>query len=329
MNFSHKRAFISFVFDMKKILAIISFLLIGIYIAQAQRIVFTPQWTPQSQFAGYYVAQEKGFYKDAGVEVDFQHPSASYSALNRLMEGSSDIITQQLTQAIIGIDRGIPMVHVLQTSQRNAMVLVGRSDSIRTIKDLKKKKVGVWKAGFGELAYIMNAEERLGIKWIPFLEGTNLFISGAIDATLAMSYNEYLQIKVSGHEDKPVIRFAGSEYDYPEDGLYVSVDFYRRYPEKVKAFAEASRKGWEWAHEHPEEALDIVMKWVEKEKIPTNRIHQRWMLEEILRLQCAKGENKPSFQLDAKVVERLSDLLLKHNRIHEPVSIETLKGGKP
>ena len=109
----------------------------------------------------------------------------------------------------------------------------------------------------------------------------------------------------------------------------MSVDFYRRYPEKVKAFAEASRKGWEWAHEHPEEALDIVMKWVEKEKIPTNRIHQRWMLEEILRLQCVKGEIKPSFQLDAKVVERLSDLLLKHNRIHEPVSIETLKGGKP
>ena len=314
---------------MKKIIVAICLFYIGIGIMQAQRIVFTPQWTPQSQFAGYYVAQEKGFYKEAGVEVDFQHPSVSYSALNRLLEGSSDMITQQLTQAFVAIDCGIPLVHVLQTSQQNAMVVVTRADSIRTFQDLKKKKVGVWKVGFGELAYIMNTELNLGIKWVPCLQGTNLFLSGAIDATLAMSYNEYLQIKVSGHEDKPVIRFAGSEYDYPEDGLYVSVDFYRRYPEKVKAFAEASRKGWEWAHEHPEEALDIVMKWVEKEKIPTNRIHQRWMLEEILRLQCVKGEIKPSFQLDAKVVERLSDLLLKHNRIHEPVSIETLKGGKP
>ena len=70
---------------MKKIIVFISFLFI-VYITQAQRIVFTPQWTPQSQFAGYYVAQEKGFYRDAGVEVDFQHPSASYSALNRLLE---------------------------------------------------------------------------------------------------------------------------------------------------------------------------------------------------------------------------------------------------
>ena len=314
---------------MKKIIAFMSLFLIGICVMQAQRIVFTPQWTPQSQFAGYYVAQEKGFYKEAGVEVDFKHPSASYSAYNLLLEGSCDMITQQLTQAMIGIDRGIPMAHVLQTSQHNAMVIVGRSDSIRAFEDLKKKKVGVWKAGYGVLAYIMNSELRLGIKWIPFVEGTNLFLSGAIDATLGMSYNEYLQIKVSGHENKPVIRFFDSEYDYPEDGLYVSTEFYQRYPEKVKAFVEASRKGWEWTHEHPEEALDIVMMWVKKENVHTNRIHQRWMLEEILRLQCVKGESKPSFQLDAEKVKKLSDLLLKHNRIHDPMNIDKLKGRKP
>ena len=308
------------------ILSIIGFLLLPC-IVQAQRIVFTPQWTPQSQFAGYYIAQDKGYYKDAGLEVEFQHPSVSYSALNRLMEGSSDIITSQLTQAMIAIDRGIPMVHALQTSQQNALVLLGRSDSIRTIEDLRKKKVGVWKAGFGDLAYIMDAELRLGIKWIPFLEGTNLFISGAIDATLGMSYNEYLQIRVSGYEDKIPIRLAETEYNYPEDGLYVSLDFYRRYPEKVKAFVEASRKGWEWAHEHPEEALDIVMNWAEKEQIHTNRIFQRWMLEEILRLQCEKGEKKPSFRLDDGVVNKLSNLLWKHHRIQEPMNVEKLKGG--
>ena len=309
------------------ILSIIGFLILPC-IVQALRIVFTPQWTPQSQFAGYYVAQEKGFYKDANVEVDFRHPSVSYSALNHLMEGSCDMITTQLTQAMIAIDRGIPMVHVLQTSQKNGLVLLGRSDSIRTIEDLRRKKVGVWKAGFGELAYIMDAELQLGIKWIPFLEGTNLFISGAIDATLAMSYNEYLQIRVSGHEDKIPIRLSDIGYDYPEDGLYVSLDFYRRYPEKVKAFVEASRKGWEWTHEHPEEALDIVMKWAEKEQVHTNRIFQRWMLEEILRLQCEEGERKPSFRLDAGVVKKLSDLLWKHHRIQNPVTIEMLKGGE-
>ena len=296
---------------------------------QAQRIVFTPQWTPQSQFAGYYVAQEMGFYQEAGVEVEFQHPSASYSATNLLLEGSSDIITQQLVQAMIAIDRGMPMVHVLQTSQRNALVLVSKSDSLRTIEDLKGKKVGVWKAGFGELAYVMDTEKNLDIQWIPFLESVNLFLSGAIDATLAMSYNEYLKIRVAGHEDKPVIRFSETEYDYPEDGLYVSTDFYQRHPDKVKAFVEASRKGWEWAHEHPEETLDIVMKWAEKESVHTNRIHQQWMLEQILSLQCKDGEKKPSFQLDRTMIDRLNELLLKHHYIHQPVDMEKLKGGRP
>ena len=314
---------------MRKVLGIISFFLLCSCVLYAQRIVFTPQWSPQSQFAGYYVAQEKGFYKKAGVEVDFQRPSASYSAANRLLEGSSDIITQQLVQAMILIDRGMPIVHILQTSQRNSLVLVSRSDTLRTLQDLKGKKVGIWKAGFGDLAYIMDTEKELNIKWVPFLESVNLFLSGAIDATLAMDYNEYQKIRVSGHEDKPVIRFSDTEYDYPEDGLYVSEDFYKLHPDKVKAFAEASRKGWEWAHEHPEETLDIVMKWVTKENVHTNRIHQKWMLEKILALQCRDGEKKPSFQLYSETIDRLNELLLKHRRIHYPINIEKLKGGTP
>ena len=296
---------------------------------QAQRIVFTPQWTPQAQFAGYYVAFDKGFYKEAGLEVVFQHPSASYSAFNRLLEGSSDMITQQLVQAVVEIDRGMPLVNVLQTSQQNGLMLVSRVDSIRTIQDLKGKKVGVWKVGFGELAYIMDAEKELDIRWIPFLQGMNLYLSGAVDATLAMCYNEHLQIKVSGHENKPFIRFSETEYNFPEDGLYVTYDFYQKNKKEVQAFAEASRKGWEWAHEHPDEALDIVMKWAKKENVPTNEIHQRWMLKEILNLQCPQGEDKPNFQLDKEMLKRLSDLLLKHRRIHQPIIWEKLKGEMP
>ena len=256
-------------------------------------------------------------------------PAASYSAFNRLLEGSSDIITLQLVQAMVEIDRGMPLINVLQTSQQNGLLLVSRTDSVRNLDDLKGKKVGVWKAGFGELAYMMDADREMNIQWIPFLQGMNLYISGAVDATLAMSYNEYLQIKVAGHEEKPFIRLCDTEYDFPEDGVYVTEDFYRKNADKVDAFVRASRKGWEWAHGHPEETLDIVMKWVEKEQVHTNRLHQRWMLEEILRLQCEKGKNQPTFELDAQTIEKLSNLLLKHRRIHEPISVEKLKGGRP
>ena len=297
-------------------------------LGRAQRIVFTPQWTPQAQFAGYYVAFERGFYKEAGVDVDIQHPSTSYSAFNRLFEGSSDIITQQLVQAMVEIDRGMPLVNILQTSQQNGLMLVSRTDSIRTLDDFRGKKVGVWIVGFGDLVYMMDVDKEMNIQWVPFLEGMNLYISGALDGTLAMSYNEYLQIRVSGHENKPFVRIRDTEYDFPEDGVYVTIDFYRKNKDKVNAFVEASKRGWEYAHEHPEEALDIVMKWVEKEQVHTNRLHQQWMLEEILRLQCKKGQEKPTFELDALTVSKLSDLLLKHRRIHAPINLKKLKGGE-
>lgn len=295
----------------------------------AQKIVFTPQWTPQAQFAGYYVAYEKGFYDEAGVEVEFQHPSVSYSAFNRLLEGSSDIITQQLVQAMISIDGGFPLVNILQTAQRTALAIVSRTNNIRTLEDLKGKKVGVWKSGFADVARIMDVEKDLNINWIPsLLHNASLFVSGAIDASMCMTYNEYLQIKAAGYDDKPVFRLADTEYDYPEDGLYTSEEFYRKHPEKVKAFAKASQRGWEWAHAHPEEALDIVMKWVKKERVPTNRIIQQNMLDEILRLQYEAGEDRPSFQLKRETLDNLSALLLKYRRIQEPITMEILTGGE-
>lgn len=85
------------------ILIILSLLTVSLL--QAQRIVFTPQWLPQAQFAGYYVAQTKGFYLEEGLDVEFKHPSASYPAVNRMIDGNSHIITLQLPQAMVAIDR--------------------------------------------------------------------------------------------------------------------------------------------------------------------------------------------------------------------------------
>jgi NitT/TauT family transport system substrate-binding protein len=296
---------------------------------KGQQIIFTPQWIPQSQFAGYYVALAKGFYKEAGVDVVIQHPSASNPAVKRLKEGSCNITTLQLLQAMVEIDKGTPLINILQTSQRNSLMIVSRTDSIRTFKDLKGKKVGVWKAGFGELGYIIDSEQQLDIQWIPFVQGINLFIAGAIDATLGMSYNEYLQIRASGLGNKPTISFAESSYDFPEDGVYVNASFYQRYPKQVKAFAEASKRGWEWVHQHSDEALEIVMQMVQAAKVPTNRILQKWMLEEILKQQCRKGETTPSFELEKDKVDHLSKLLIKYKYIHSPISWEQLKGGQP
>lgn len=310
---------------MKKIIIFI-LMLSATVVTDAQQIIFTPQWTPQSQFAGYYVAKEKGFYKEAGVDVVIEHSSASDKALNRLKKGKSDAITMQLFDAIYQIDKGADIINILQTAQRTGHVIVFRHDNMKSVEDLKGCRVGIWRSSFGQLAQLMDMEMNLDIEWVPFIQSINLYISGAIDATIAMIYNEVYWILSSGYENKKIISMAEIGYDYPEEGIYISRDYYEKFPEKARAFAAASQRGWEWAHENPDETLEIVLKVMKEEHIPTSRNHQKWMLREVLKMQCPAGSDKPNFVLDTKKLEELNMLLMKHGRISAPVTVEQIQG---
>lgn len=294
--------------------------------AQAQQIVFTPQWTAQSQFAGYYVAQEMGFYEEAGVDVVIEHTSTSDLALNRLLRGQSNAITMLLFDAVSHISQGVEIVNVLQTSQRSGHVIVVRDDNIKKIEDLQGLRVGIWRSNFNQLADLINLDYGLNIEWITFIQSINLYISGAIDATLAMTYNELYWIRSSGFENKRVISMDEIGHDYPDEGLYVSREYCEKYPDKARAFAEASRRGWEWARQNPEKTLEIVLKVMEREHVPASRRHQEWMLNEVLKLQCPQGASEPSFALDPEKVDALNRLLVRYGRINKGLSVEQLQG---
>lgn len=294
----------------------------------AQQIVFTPQWLPQSQFAGYYVALEKGFYKEAGLDVVIEHTSSSDNAQNRLREGKCNAITMNVFDAIFNIDQGMEVVNVLQTALHTGLVIVPRNNDIKKLKDLSGKRVGIWRTHYYELSQIVNEDYDLNIEWIPFVQSVNLYISGAVDATMAMVYNEAYHIYASGFENVSFISLSDYGYDFPEEGVYFTKEYYEKYPDKAKAFAEASRRGWEWTHEHPDEALDIVMKVIEKNNLPAGRQHQKWMLNEILRLQCDSISEKPTFELDENKVMQINELLIRYNCINDVVTKSRITGGR-
>ena len=205
-------------------------------------------------------------------------------------------------------------------------MIVPRYNDIRSLEDLRGKKVGVWKAGFCELAYMLDRREKLNIEWIPFINYVNLFVSGAIDATVAMSFNEYLQILACGIQPQHVFYFSDFGYDIPEDGLYVTADYYRTHQKAVQAFARASVKGWKWAAQHPQETLDIVMRLVRKYHVATNRLQQQRMLENVLELQCERHTTTRPFRLQPEHVEKASALLLDDGYIHRPVTYQEITG---
>lgn len=93
------------------------------------------------------------------------------------------------------------------------------------------------------------------------------------------------------------------------NGLYVTEEFYQKHPETIQKLVRACIRGWNWANEHPEETLDIVMEQVHHYNIGTNRYHQRKMLEEILRLQTDKTGQRP-YRLSREGFDLAIDILL-------------------
>ena len=314
--------------SIKRILISFLALMATVHVVQAQdeTIVFTPQWTAQAQFAGFYVAEAKGFFREAGVKVKIEHPSVTQSAMSRIRSNASQATTLQLCQAIEIVDGGFPLVNILQTSMNNGMVII----SARGKDPLTQKgaKVGIWSVGFGQLAIIMSLKEHLDYKWVRFAQDINLFLTGALDATLALSYNEYYQLIQAGLEldEKCVYRFCNHGYNVQEDGVYMTRAYYEQHREQARKFAAACRKGWEWAAKHPEEALDIVMKQVEDNKIATNRVMQRLMLKEVLRLQVDRESKKREFRLRRDMVDLASRLMLESHMLTRQVKYEELVG---
>lgn len=309
----------------KKFLIMAAGAILALLPIQAQKkFIFTPQWTAQAQFAGYYVAKEKGFYKQAGLDVDIVHPSITQPAISRVRNNESQATTLGLCQALEVIDDGIPMVNILQTSMNTSLVLVSRKD----VDPLKQPgmKVGIWSTGFGQLAICMSIKDHLNYEWVRFASNVNLFVSGAIDATLVMSYNEYYQLAQAGVKltERNVYRFSNHNYNVQEDGLYMTRAYYDEHRDEARRFAQASKKGWEWAVAHPDETLDIVMDYVRREHIGTNRVLQKLMLAEVLNLLVDRESKKIEFRLRPDMVKKASHLMVENMMLKNEVTYEQL-----
>ena len=287
-------------------------------------LVFTPQWTAQAQFAGYYVAKDMGFYEEEGVNVQIIHPNVTQSAESRLRSHLSHATTLQLAQAVEIVANGVPLVNLLQTSMNSGMVVISRRG--KNPMEQRGAKVGIWAGGFTQLLESVVKEANLPFEWIRAATMVNLYIAGALDAIVAMTYNEYYQVKQAGFNlpENCIYRLADHGYNIQEDGLYVTREYYEKHKELADKFARASRRGWDYAEAHPDQALDIVMRYVDRNHIATNRILQSLMLKEILNLQYDPDSGEKEYRIRPDMLQLTNDIMLKAGLIPRPVTLEEL-----
>ena len=295
------------------------------YAQKGKPFVFQPSWSAQAQFAGYYIAKEKGFYEEAGLDVDIVHPFATQSAEERVAAGDADAYALPLMEAMELRSKGHPLINIHQSSMNCSAMMISRFGDDPS--KMKGAKVLVWRAGYAQIARCFSAIKGLDYNWVEAAASLNIFVSGAIDITLAKGFNEYYQILQSGlvkEDSEGIYRFAENGYNIQEDGVWMREDSYRKDPQSAKAFAEATKKGWEWVAANPNDALDIVMAYVRRFKLPSNRVLQKLMLEEVLSLQKDPDSGEREFRLRPDMVSEASALMKEGGIITEDITYEQI-----
>ena len=296
--------------------------------AELKDVVFAPQWIPQAQFAGYYVAKEKGFFEQEGLNVTFNHVgiNSKETSLELLKEGKAHIAGLQLMQAIVARAQGEPIVNVCQVTQISGLWVVAHR-TIRELKDLNHMRVARWQSGHSELFDVLSHEFNLDIEWVPISRSVNLFIYGAVDATLCYSYNEYLSLLLSMGRipEENVLRCHDHGPRVPEDGLYVTEQYYKDNKATVDAFVRATKKGWDYAAAHPEEACALSHKYVEAGHVSSNPVMERMMLKECLRLQVNPDTGRRDYaQATEEVFNKLVDAMYRAAVIMKTVNYQEM-----
>lgn len=278
-----KNEWINSLIKINVIFVIISFLCFLPEITAAgerHSMTFLPHWIPQAQFAGFYVAYEKGFYSKQGIDLKILKGGPAFPAGKMLGKKQTDFTTMFLSEAIRQRDKKIHLVNIGQLMQRSGFILIAKKESgIEKPADLHNKKVSMWPNFQVQPRAFFR---KYGIEVKPVSQGAtvDLFLRGGVDAVSAMWYNEYHTIINSGINEDELTTFFFDRYglNFPEDGIYVLKETYERHRDLCCKFVQASLAGWKYAFENPEEATDIVMKYVKEANTGGNRVHQRWML---------------------------------------------------
>ncbi len=280
--------------------------------ADNKTIVFGAQWLPQAQFAGYYVAYDQGFYDDAGIDVKIIHPTATVNTLEYLINGQADVVSLFLITALNNRLEGLELINIGQLSQQSAIMFVSRKSSgIETLEDFEGKSLGVWMSGFQEVPYSVMAANNINVEWVPILGSVNLFLMGGLDAMTVMWYNEYKRIYLSGvdHSELNTFFVADYEYNVPEDGFYVLPHTREEKQDELKAFLEASLRGWEYAAANREYTIELVVQIMREAHVPASYAHQRWMLDKILEQQVKEGTDAENLHLHENDFEKALDII--------------------
>ena len=260
----------------------------------AEKVTIQLKWVTQAQFAGYYVAQDKGYYQAEGLDVTIKPGGPDIGTPQVLAGGGADVIVDWMPSALASREKGVPLVNIAQIFKKSGMMLTCRKDSgIKSPSDFRGKTLGVW--FYGNEYPFLSWMSKLGIPTTGGSNGVTVLKQGFnVDPILqkqaecvsTMTYNEYWQIVDAGLSPSELVvyKYEDQGVSTLEDGLYLMENKLKSkaFVSKMARFLKASIKGWNYAGDHPDEAADIVLE--NDDTGAQTEKHQRRMMREISKL---------------------------------------------
>jgi NitT/TauT family transport system substrate-binding protein len=282
----------------------------------ADKVVLQLKWVTQAQFAGYYVAKAKGFYDEAGLDVEIKPGGPDIAPPQVIAGGGADVIVDWMPSALASREKGVALVNIAQPFKRSGMMLTCRKETgITKPEEFKGKTLGVW--FFGNEYPFLSWMSQLGIPTQGGADGVTVVKQGfnvdpliqkQADCISTMTYNEYWQVIDAGikAEDLVVFKYEDQGVATLEDGLYVLEDKLKdaAFVDRMAKFVKASMKGWDYARANPDEAAMIVLE--NDASGAQTEAHQKRMMGEINKL--TEGSDG---SLDEAAYQRTVDTLMK------------------
>ncbi|GGX42614.1 nitrate ABC transporter substrate-binding protein [Tateyamaria omphalii] len=265
----------------------------------ADDVTLQLKWVTQAQFAGYYVALEKGFYGEEDLNVTIKPGGPDIAPTQVLAGGGADVTVEWMPAALAAREKGLPMVNIAQPFKSSGMMLTCRKDAgVETTEDFPGKTLGVWFFGneFPFLSWMSQLEiptdgSDAGVEVLKQGFNVDPILNGQAACVSTMTYNEYWQVIDAGlsPDDLTVFKYEDNGVATLEDGLYVLEENLTdpAFEDKMVRFVRASMKGWKYAEENPDEAAEIVLEF--DETGAQTEKHQKRMMGEVAKLTAGSN----------------------------------------
>ena len=283
-------------------------------------LVVQLKWLPDAQFAGYFVAEARGFYRNVGLDVTIKPGGPDITPSQVLASGGADVAVDWLASALAARDRGVPIVNIAQIFQHSGLQLTCRRDSgVRRPADLKGKTLGVWFAGneYPFLAWmaklgLTTAGDKPDVTVLRQDAGVELLLERRAACISTMSYNEYWQVIDAGVKPSQLIVFRYDDEGVAtlEDGLYVLSAKLAdpAMQDRLARFVRASVEGWRFAAApaHQPEVMRMLLRAGAADA--AGRRQAERMLREVAKLVA--NDRHGLGYLEPAAYERTVDVLL-------------------